>query len=420
MSVVLVDWLGRGGIAQCTDAWGKVAAENGHQVTVVTRRGRELAEHWPDAATPSESVSALWTHARLVRLATELVQEQQPDTVVLANYLVPSVEVAVVRAARRAGARCIVVVHDHRAHQVGESMRVGLGALLRRADLVVTHSRFVAEQIEAVAGHTPVVCWPLPLPGLMLQEICAGDPPWLRCMGGRPEVGRSPSFFETSVLPTRASALPVAVHFGILRRRYKGTDTVAALASAGLPGWRFAFLGPGAPQVQGPQVYCDNRFLPSPELVTAVRASAVTLLPYQNATQSGAVVLAQVVGSVVVASKVGGLPEQVDDGRSGILLPVGAGPSAWREVLEDLSDDGRRRALADVAGQTVAARHQCFTDYVRGVLASRTAQPGPRTAQPGPRTAQPGHTDGRGDAYAERPEQGSVAATALAPAAGRP
>ncbi len=37
-SVLMIDWLGRGGIAQCTEAWAIELGGAGHAVTVVTRK----------------------------------------------------------------------------------------------------------------------------------------------------------------------------------------------------------------------------------------------------------------------------------------------------------------------------------------------------------------------------------------------
>ena len=43
-SVLLVDWLGRGGIAQTTEAWALELGGRGHAVEVVTRGERELGD----------------------------------------------------------------------------------------------------------------------------------------------------------------------------------------------------------------------------------------------------------------------------------------------------------------------------------------------------------------------------------------
>jgi len=67
MSVVVVDWLGRGGIAQTTPAWTRALTDAGHEVVVVTRGGREL--NGPGVRSPRDGAHALITHRRLARLA---------------------------------------------------------------------------------------------------------------------------------------------------------------------------------------------------------------------------------------------------------------------------------------------------------------------------------------------------------------
>ncbi|MFM8409025.1 MAG: glycosyltransferase, partial [Alphaproteobacteria bacterium] len=52
-------------------------------------------------------------------------------------------------------------------------------------------------------------------------------------------------------------------------------------------------------------------------------ASDVVVLPYRDGTQSGVVPLAWAHGRPVVTTAVGGLPEAVDDGATGLLVPPG-------------------------------------------------------------------------------------------------
>lgn len=304
MIVLLVDWLGRGGIAQCSDAWARVAASGGAEVVVATRRDRELAESWPGALVTGCDVHPLLAHGRLVRLTTRTIAAVRPDVIVLANYVVPWAEHTVVQAAHRVGASCIIVVHDHRLHTVTAGTRAGLGRLIRGCDAVVVHSAYVGERVLPQAGTTPVVTLPHPAPGRSFDPALSRcEPPW-------------PAFFGRSSL--------LAVHFGVLRRRYKGTETLMELARSGVPDWCFALLGVGAPDVREPGCFVADRFLGRDELEAAVSRSDVTLLPYHYATQSGAVVLAQALGSVVVSTRVGGIEEQVIDGRTGVLLEPGA------------------------------------------------------------------------------------------------
>jgi glycosyltransferase involved in cell wall biosynthesis len=59
------------------------------------------------------------------------------------------------------------------------------------------------------------------------------------------------------------------------------------------------------------------------------------------------VIEAYAAGVPVIASTVGGLPEVVEDGTSGLL--VSGGPAAWAEALERLSDDALSEQMGEAA-----------------------------------------------------------------------
>jgi glycosyltransferase involved in cell wall biosynthesis len=335
---LVVDWLGRAGITQCAEAWADELARDGHEVLLASRAGRELDDSALPTLLTDERGPRLATHRRLVGRTVRAIDELRPTTVVVQNYVVPLMEDAVHRAARRVGARLVVVVHDHRHHGRLAGSRVALTRQLRRADDVVAHSAFVADAIARDHGRRPEV---VPLPLL------------------RPMLARSrPS---APVLP--ASDELTAVHLGVLTRRAnKGTDVVVTLAGHGVPGWRFGFLGRGAPSVPG--AITLDRFLDAGEVVAALEEADAVLLPYRFASQSGVVVLAQALGCVPIATAVGGLPEQIDDGTTGILLPAGAPVDAWADALRSLDDRDRVTQLTGAARAAVERAHAAFASAV--------------------------------------------------------
>ncbi len=336
MDALVVDWLGRGGIAQTAEAWSVELEAAGVEATIITRGGREL-DGSGRTLSPAGGGPAPLAHLRLCRFTAQQVRARRPDVVVVQNYVIPPLEEVVHRAAREVGARVVFVLHDDRHHERGEGVHLGLARQLRRADLVVTHSAAVAASV----GRDDVITIPHPVPVGMLRER-------------RPNPLRAPS------------DRPLALHFGVLRRAYKGTDAVVALAAV-QPRWSFAFAGVGAPRVEG----CESldRFLEPAELVAAVQAADAVVLPYRHTTQSGAVVLAQLCGTPPVVSAVDGIVEQVEDGRTGLLVPPGAGVERWRAALDDLSDPKRRRELGRSGRDAVLARHEDFrTGVVRAVF----------------------------------------------------
>jgi glycosyltransferase involved in cell wall biosynthesis len=312
--VLLVDWLGRGGIAQTTEAWGIELERAGAEVRVVSRTGRELGASGLHVTGPPAARARLVSHARLCRFATRSIAEFRPDVVVIQNYVVPSLEATVHHAARRAGAQVAFVLHNARHHHRSGGSHVGLSRLVAAADQVVAHSR-----TEALAIGGPVEVLPLPV-----QLGMVGAP------------GASPF--------TVAPGEHLALHLGVLSRPSKGTDVVERLAAhPGIDPWTFAFAGVGAPHVAGSQ--SADRFLDAGELVAAVEQASAVVLPYRAATQSAAVALAQWYATVPVVSAVGGIVEQVDDGVTGLLLAPDAPLGAWREALRSLEDDALRTRI---------------------------------------------------------------------------
>lgn len=325
--VLLIDWLGRGGIAQLTDTWRVVLESTGLTVRVVSRGAAHLATDRSVEKRIPGLIGAADAHVRLVRAVTADIRRYKPRVVVLQNYWAPMLELPVLAAASRVGARVIVVVHNHRPHEVRAGVKVGLGSLLRRADVVLTHTAFVRDNLGVSGVTVRVVEHPVQLGVHRL---------------------------EPQVIPELEAAMsgPVAVMFGVLRRTYKGAALLTSLGSESAA-WTVVAAGVGAQQVDIADVRHDH-FLTDAELRWLVSGASAVLLPYSAATQSGAVVLAQSLGTPPLATAVGGIPEQICDGRSGLLIPANAPSSEWSDRLRCIRTEpewwtGVGRSSADEA-----------------------------------------------------------------------
>jgi len=71
------------------------------------------------------------------------------------------------------------------------------------------------------------------------------------------------------------------------------------------------------------QVIVVNRWLDDTELASLIASARFVVLPYIAATQSGVIPLASAFGVPAIASDAGALAEQVVDGHTGWLYPVG-------------------------------------------------------------------------------------------------
>lgn len=339
--ILEVDWLGRGGIAQCSEAWAIELEASGHEVCVVTRADRELGARSVAATGPPDQGGAVRSHLALCRYAATYIRKSRPDIVVIQNYVIPAFEELVHHAARSVRAAVVFVIHDHRHHEWREGGHIGLRRQMAQATHLVVHSEAVAQEVVDERRARTVEVLPLPIP-LGIAEASG-----------------------TSVIRSVKGDL-LAAQVGVLNRQYKGTDVVTALAERGVAGWSFAFAGSGAPSCSAAQSV--DRFLEGGDLAATVRAADAVLLPYRHSTQSAVIVLSQLCGTVPVASAVDGLTEQIDDGVSGLLVPPGAPIEIWAERLGELANSRERTRIAAAGTAAVWRQHDQFRAGILSII----------------------------------------------------
>lgn len=66
----------------------------------------------------------------------------------------------------------------------------------------------------------------------------------------------------------------------------------------------------------------QNRYISNEEVKDFFLKADVSVLPYKHATQSGIIQLSYAFGLPVIASSVGGIPEVINQGKTGSLVPV--------------------------------------------------------------------------------------------------
>ncbi len=101
----------------------------------------------------------------------------------------------------------------------------------------------------------------------------------------------------------------------------------------------------------------DPRYIPLEEVNALMSLATVAVYPYRSSTQSGALQVAYTFGRPVVATEVGGLPEAVEQGRSGFLVP----PNSPAELAEGILKLVMNPELAKVMGEY--ARHLSNTRF---------------------------------------------------------
>ncbi len=149
----------------------------------------------------------------------------------------------------------------------------------------------------------------------------------------------------------------------------KGVDETITLAAA-FPETSFTLLGDGPLLASVRARRLPNVAAPGAvprEAVGAalLRAQAVLVPSRWPENDPYAVTEAQAAGAVVLASSIGGIPEQIDDGRDGLLCPAGA-VTGWIAPLRQILGDP---ALAAQIGDRARARIARERDPVATAIA---------------------------------------------------
>jgi glycosyltransferase involved in cell wall biosynthesis len=117
---------------------------------------------------------------------------------------------------------------------------------------------------------------------------------------------------------------------------------------------------------------------PAAELGPVYRAARLLLLPSAYEGLPTVILEAMREGTPVVATRVSGHPEAIEDGVDGLLAPVDDPPALAARCLELLRDPARAAAVADRARETVARRfdaERCvdeYLDYYRALARGET------------------------------------------------
>ena len=92
-----------------------------------------------------------------------------------------------------------------------------------------------------------------------------------------------------------------------------------------------------------------NRFIPDDEVPILFQRAKLVILPYIEGTQTGIVPIAYAFKKPVIVTDVGSIPDVVDDGKTGFIVPPRDVKALADAIVKLLNDDGLREEMGENA-----------------------------------------------------------------------
>ncbi len=284
--------------------------------------------------TYSGAASALRRSFDLPRLRRHLRVELERHRIGLTLVCMPHPwNAAVADVFRSSGRRLVTIVHDAVPHP-GERYPLPAWLLAREiglSDGIVTFSRHVAGAVRSRYGTPAARIFEAALPSLVPETIAR-----MRMRPARPVR----LLFLGRVLPYKGLDLLLDTMHRLEGRVPVRLNIVGSGIGRGLAR-RIAAM---------PDVRLDDRWISESEFPRILDRADILIAPYREASQSGVVPAALAAGVPAIVTPVGGLVEQVENGRTGLI--AGA-----------VSTDALAGAIARLAGD-----HELYRRCSAGAL----------------------------------------------------
>ncbi len=276
--------------------------------------------------------------------------------------------------ARSAGVRCVVAAERSAANRRSDRWASRLDRRLVTA--YVANSEHAARNLRSIVGEdgppVHVVVNGIEDRHLSVRDLAADETPSLLCVG--------------NITPNKGQGVLLEA-VRLLRSRYPTLR--ATLVGRDFTGGRF-FREAEARGLGDTYRACGFVDDVRPYLA---RATVAVLPTLRREGMPTSLLEAMGAGVPVVASRVGGVSEIVEDGRTGLLVPPGDAQALARTIGLLLDDAALRRALARSARRYVLERHgmAAMVDGHRAAFESALARAEGRTAVEAPAPAVVAH-----------------------------
>lgn len=230
--------------------------------------------------------------------------------------------------------------------------------VLRRGDALVVHAESELLEANARAGGRRVIKAHLPV-----HEMGRGRVSREEAKAGLGLTGRNVALFFGHIRPFKG--LDIAL------KAWPKLKTDVVLLVAGEAWWKgeadYRKLAEELGLTSDEQLTTNNvvfhfLFIPDAEIAAYFSAADVVLAPYRSEAQSGVALTAFYFGRPVIAAKVGGLPEIIQEGVNGSLVPP-EDPEALAQAVDAFFTSADRARMEQGAAES--ARLNSWEDYTR-------------------------------------------------------
>jgi glycosyltransferase involved in cell wall biosynthesis len=399
----MIEMLGRGGLIHYAYQLCQALQKAGVETTLITATDYELVNlpHpfeirpilrlWdPRKPKPDTSllrlVRRLWRgflHLRAWYGLVRLLRKERPD-VVLFSEMRFALDAHFLRYLKRQGLVLADIVHDVRAYETSNTNKENIvkDDLQHRAAYQELYSLFEALFVHDASNRQIFLnLYPTLDPRRVHQIIHATSELMLQL----PQAYTPEGLRAHLKIP---SGVPIVLFFGTVTK-YKGLDdlidafplvhqnTGAHLLVAGYPAKDVAvrLLHASIESLkleQASTLFLD--YVPNEWVATLMSLASVVVLPYRAISQSGVLQVAYACGRPVVATRVGGLPDAVLDGETGVLVEPHQ-PLALAEALINLLLEPEKLTRMGLAARRLAQERYSWATVAEAMKSVFAALP---------------------------------------------